>query len=227
MNDDNLLKALALYEEKWLASYPSDEELARMYTLSPRFERQMARWLSRQRKPYYPYVNKAWKRTLIAATVALLLFAASMSVSAIRQPVVRFMVEVYEKCSSLFYQEKQEIGEEANYRPTYLPEGFSLISENLLDAVVILRYENAEGKSVVFRQYPLRSYELQINTEGLQYEDILIGAEQGVFYTNKGWNNLAWNDGSYAFILIAEIDKQDMLRIAESVDIAEQCGIRK
>lgn len=221
MSYDNLARALALYEEEWLASLPSEEELARMYTFSPRFERRMARLFSRQGKPYYPYINRAWKRALLAAIIAMMLFVASMSVSAIRGPVIRFVIEIYEKFSSLFYQAENEITQGIVYRPTYLPEGFKPAGDESIGIISIQRYENAEGREVIFRQYPLRKFELQADTEGILLEEIMVNRHQGVFYQNNGWNNLMWSDERCTFTLVAQIDKSDMIKIAESVKTAE------
>ena len=220
-NDENLRKALALYEKEWLASLPSDEELEGMYTMSPRFMRRMARLFSRQSKPYYPYVNRAWKRALIAAVLALLLFAASMSVSAIREPVLRFVIEVYEKFASLFFDTEHVIIERVDYRPTNLPEGYSLKEEELLELVAIVHYENAEGSVISFRQYPLRRVEIQANTEGVAFDEIEINGSVGILYQNKGVNNLVWSEGPNSFWLIANLNKADMTNIALSVQKIE------
>jgi len=220
-NDDNLREALALYEKEWLASLPSDEELEGMYTMSPRFMRRMARLFSRQSKPYYPYVNRAWKRALIAAVLALLLFAASMSVSAIREPVIRFVIEVYEKFSSLFYKTQDEIEIGAIYSPTYLPKGFIHAGSELVGIVSIQRYENTEGAEITFRQYPLREFEMQGDTEGLTLEEVAVNEYEGVYYQKNSWSTLVWSDEKYTFTLVAKIDKFNLIKIAQSVEIVE------
>ena len=221
INYDNLARALALYEEEWLAALPSEAELERMYTFSPRFERRMARLFSRQRKPYYPYIDRAWKRALLAAAISLLILAAGMSASAIREPILRFVIVICEKFSSLFYHSENEIEKEIAYRPAYLPEGFAHTGSETIGVVSIQRYENAEGAVITFRQYPLRKFEIQADTEGAPLEEILINGHQGIFYQNKDWNTLMWSDNGYTFTVVARIDKTTMEKIANSIETAD------
>jgi len=221
LNYDNLKEALALYNAEWLASLPSEEEAARMYTPSLRFLRRMERLFSRQRKPYYIYVNRPWKRALLTAIVALMLFGASMSVSAVREPVIHFIVVVYEKFTALLFQTEQKIDESVFYRPAYLPEGFTLAKEETTKVVMSLYYENAEGAEILFRQYPLHSPEVLVDTEGVAVEDANINGHQGVFYRNKNYSDLIWSTGKHTFLLSADLDKSSMARIAKSVHTAE------
>ena len=220
MNYDNLKQALALYEEEWLASLPSEEEAARMYAPSPRFMRRMERLFLRQKKPYYIYVNRPWKKALLTVIITLMLFAASMSVGAIREPIIHFVIVVYEKFTALIFQTKQEIDEDIFYRPAYLPEGYVLAKEEMLGAVMILHYENTGGTEIVFRQYPLHHFKFQADTEGVAAEDTNINGHQGVFYHNKDCSDLIWSTGQHTFLISADLDKHTLVKIAESVYFA-------
>ena len=210
-----------MYEEEWLASLPTEEELARMYTFSPRFKRRMARLFAQQKKPYYNYINRPWKKALLAAVISLLFFAASMSVSAIRRPIIRFAIEIYEKFSSLFYSAENEIEQGIDYRPTYLPNGFTLKTEELIGVIAVQRYENVDGGVMLFRHYPWRAYEFQADTESTDLEDVELSGCQGVFYHNKGLGNLIWSVGDYSFWIVASLDKNTMIDIALSVKIVD------
>jgi len=220
MNDDILIQALALYEERWLASLPTEEELSQIYTFSLRFERRMARLFSQQKKPYYPYVNRAWKRAVLAAAIALMILGASMSVSAIREPVIRFIVKIYERFSSMLFVAEKEI-EEWLYRPSYLPDNYLLVYEEQFKWVIIQHYENTEGDEITLRQYRLTEFEFQVDTENVAIEDIEVKGQQGIFYRNKGWSNLVWSDGQFSFWLVARLHKEDMIKIALSVEFVD------
>jgi len=78
-------------------------------TFSAKFERKMERLLRAQRKPYYPLVNTNFKKAVLAmAVVFILMITTVFSVSALREPVIRFFVEVYEKFSQVFFHQPQE-----------------------------------------------------------------------------------------------------------------------
>jgi len=221
MTEGSLAQALALYEEQWITSLPSDEELDQLYTPSPRFERRMKRLFLHQQKPYYPYTNRAWKRVVLAMVLVLLLFAASMSVSAIREPIIRFVVEVYERFSSLFFQNAEDSDEWVTYRPTSLPKEFLFKSEELLAGITIQHYQNSVGAEIRLKQYQWSKVELQINTEGVARDDVEVNGNQGVFYHNAGVSNLIWSEGEYTFWLEANLTKSDLLGIAISVKKVE------
>ena len=98
-------------------------------SFSPTFERKMDRLIRAQRKPYYMMVNTRPKRALLSfAVVIILLITMIFSVSALREPVLRFIVEVYEKFSKVFYHQQEEeyfpATLEIYYSPTWLPEGY-------------------------------------------------------------------------------------------------------
>ena len=221
MNDERLIQALVLYEEQWLASLPSEEAAAQMYTLSPRFERRMARLFAQQKKPYYHYVNRTWKRAVLAVVITLMLFAASMSVSAIRKPIIDFVIRVYERFTSLFYHTTYESADRLIYRPTYLPNGFTLTQEEILSWETILQYENARGDAITCRQYPWHRFELQADTESTDFDEVEINGHIGVFFSNKGWNSLVWSEGENSFCLMSNIDKSTLIKIASSVEIVD------
>lgn len=67
------------------------------HTFSPTFEDRMNRLVRAQDKSYYRFVNTGAKRAVLAlAVVILLLITMVFSVSALREPVVQFIAEIYE-----------------------------------------------------------------------------------------------------------------------------------
>ena len=65
----------------------------------------MEKLLAKQRKPYWQYVNTAGKRAVACILVFIMIFASSMSISAFREPVVEFFVNVYERFVEIFCRE--------------------------------------------------------------------------------------------------------------------------
>ncbi len=58
-----------------------------------------------------------------------------------------------------------------------------------------------------------------IDTEETELETIAINGCEGFFYSNKGINNILWNDGYYGFIISSSIHKEEIIKIAESIKI--------
>jgi len=212
---------LRLYYDQWLATLPDEDDPAIAHTFSKRFERRMARLVARQRKPYYPIINRPWKRALLAAVIALLLIFAAMSVSAVRERVIAFFVEVYEFFSTVVVKNDPAIKavNDRAYLITELPEGFELRRSEHFDGNVRLEYWNQEGNGFFFRQYSPNAIQLTIDTENIGLEEIALKGVTGYYYGNKENGNLFWHDGDYTLWLTGDLDKEALVRAALSVRI--------
>jgi len=200
----------------------------RPVTFSPAFERKMNRLIRAQRQSYYPLINRTYKKALLAlAATFILLTTMVFSVSALREPVVRFLVEVYEKFSLVFYhQEAEETVElpatiETYYAPTWLPEGYTLNDEQTVDAILWFTqvYTDASGNEITFKQSVISSTTQIIDTENVQAVEVSVNENPGLSYANKGIQNLAWNDGQYGFRIFGPVTEADLLRMAASITV--------
>lgn len=122
------------------------------YTFSERFNKRMARLIKSQRKSYWVLVNTAAKRAAVVVVAILTLFTAAFSVKAIREPVIRFIKQVYETFTRYTYEGDMadEIAKE--YVLTYLPDGFEQTSKTENDVRRTMKYENTAGDYIVFSQ---------------------------------------------------------------------------
>lgn len=222
MSNEILKRAFIEAYERKFSNIPSDEEIAKTHTFSNKFESRM-RKLQKKSKIKYVYIfNIQFRRAAVMAVCVLIMFTASLSIEAVRTPIFNFCVSVYEKFSSVFFV-SDEGGElsapttlEVLYSPDNIPDDYILIEE-ITDIVSrILIYANADGDEVEFQQNIL-SIRMIIDTEGVTTEEILINANEGIFFSNKGINNILWYDNQYSYIVKGSIDKNSLLRIAESI----------
>jgi len=195
---------------------------------SPEFERKMNRLLRAQRKPYYPLVNTRPKRALLSfVVVIILLIVMVFSVSALREPVVRFIVEVYEKFSQVFFHQQEEAyfpaTLETYYSPTWLPNGYREDATKTIDAVFYFeqRFSDDSSNEIKFEQTVIASTLLQIDTEDVQPKPIVVNGNAGLFYSNKGVQHLLWNDGQYGFFISGPATEVELLRMAGSIQPLE------
>jgi len=198
-------------------------------TFSPKFERKMERLLRAYRKPYYPMVNTNFKKAALAMAVVLILMITTVfSVSALREPVIRFFVEVYEKFSHVFFHHKPEeqfpATLEVYYAPTWLPEGYKEDIDKALDAIFFCEmiYANGDSDELVFKQYTITSSELYIDTEDVQVHTVFVNGNEGIYFSNKEIQHLTWNDEQYGFSVSGPISEADLLRLAELIRAVEK-----
>ena len=57
---------------------------------------------------------------------------------------------------------------------------------------------------------------LAINTEKGTLENIKINGYEGVYIINNSANVMLWYDGVYTYRIFANLDKEEILKIAES-----------
>lgn len=95
---DNKLKlAFELYNQRMIENLPTDEELSKI-TFSETFETKMKKLLSLQKKSYYKLINTVGKRVvIIILTLIISLTVATFSVKALREAVIEFITETFEK----------------------------------------------------------------------------------------------------------------------------------
>lgn len=219
--DAKLKEALLLYMEERLAAFPSEEELERTVSFSPGFKRKMDKLIRQRRKPYYTLLNTTMKRAAAVILVVILSFSAAMSVEAIRTPVVRFFIEVYEKFSTVFFSAEEDSPsvidlENEVYLPSYLPEGFEVVSQFEDILFIHYEYENEDGHFIIYEQSVLDT-DLSINTEDIETEEIEILDFTGIYFENLGMHSLLWSNGEYIFMVTSDLKQEEIMRISESL----------
>jgi len=193
------------------------------YAPSVEFERNMERLIRVQRKPYYKYTNTRAKKALLALAAAFIIMIPTVfSVSALREPVVKFFVEVYELFSSVFFGgasiEAPPMTLAQIYLPEYIPEGYTLDESATIEMSrqAIFLYHGTDG-IIEYQQFLYDSAGFTINTEGIVHEEILVGEHAGVFYSNLGNQTILWTNSQYGFSLSGPVPKEELLAMALSL----------
>ena len=214
-----ILRALGEAMDRRVERIPATER-----TFSPAFEQRMNRLIRAQSKPYYRFVNTTPKKALLALAAAILLMITMMfSVAALREPVVRFIVEVYEKFSQVFIHQEEEAQFpamlEIYYTPAWLPEGYRENEDQMIDALIFCErtYVNENEDEIKFKQHTITTFVLHIDTEAVQAKPCLVNGKDGLYYSNKGIQNLIWNFEQYGFHVSGPVPEADLLRMAESL----------
>lgn len=224
-----IYEALDLYCIEFCKTLPTDEELSGI-TFSEEFERKMQKLINQQKKFYYYWFNTVGKRVAAIILVLLLsLTTITFSVKALREPVIRFIVETYEKFSSVVFvndRSENDIILETDdvilevLDPTYIPADYELESEYNDEIVHEKVYINSDQSATIAYMQRINDESIfQANTEGIVYENISIGKYQGVKYSNKGNNTVMFNTDDFIFVITGQIEASEIIKIAESIKI--------
>ena len=192
-------------------------------SFSPELEKNMARLLRSQRKPYRKLLDFPCKKVIAACLTGFILTGVLVSCTIIREPMVAFFTNVYEKFTEFFFSDDAQdaaskVIEEIRM-PTYVPEGYELVEEPILmgenDGIRIV-WKNQKETKIIFSQLLLGS-KTTIDTENSEIKVIDIETTISVMEKNNR-TFVFWNDNTYAYTLItSDISEDDIVKIVKSV----------
>ena len=195
------------------------------HEFSPKFEKKIEKLINRRRKPYFRMINTVGKR---AACIALAVFIASattvMSVDALRNAVFKFFSDLFGSTSTVkvVIDEQHPETIEDVYDITYDLSTFKIDSESNSEWYRRKAYVHG-NKTVVFYQYTQDMFDGSvINTEDADIKETEInGFPATYFLDNQGNYKIIWDNGEYVFTILANLPKEKVFAIAESVQKIE------
>ncbi len=126
------------------------------------------------------------RKRLLAGIVAvlILLSATAMAVPPVRSKIFEFVHEVYEQFTHIFFNGSENTADDTAFRqsvPTYIPEGFKLVDEDL-DGIVLLVYDKGTD-NISYEQIRIRDVSAHINTEGVKLEELEFQGFPAKYYS--------------------------------------------
>lgn len=188
------------------------------YTENYDFQKKLQVLINRQKHSYWKFTNTRAKKFVIAVATLIILLSSTMTVPAVRKPVVDFIIKTYHEFSSYFISgnvpnNTPETIEKVSY-PTYIPEGF-YETNKIADSVSNLTiWENKNGENLTLTQN-LLTVSSNINTENTTVDEIIIGEFEVTTFENNGRRLYLWNNEVYSFVL----DTSSHLNISEAEKI--------
>lgn len=217
--DEKLIMAFELYNKKLCESLPTDEELKHI-TFSDAFENKLQKLIAAQKKSYFYLINTVGKRVaIIIAAIIITLTATTFGVKAIRETVIEFITETFERFTkvSVVDDEPDTQPELVKVAPTYIPDGYIVQSENLLGEVYKIAYKNQDDKFIDYIQKFGYGTIHNVNTEDVKYENIHINYSEGIKYINNGINTVIFADETYMYTVCGKVSFDELIKMAESI----------
>jgi hypothetical protein len=193
-----------------------DEEI----TFSEKYKNAISKLMNNTRRSARSFSKKATV-ILVAVLTSLILM---MSVSAIREPIVNFLVDIYDNYINVTVDNKdnQESVIEAPLFPSYIAEGYTLDNVNDLESWVITRWKN-ESDNVIELWQVTNSDDLNIhmnNPEG-GYKSIVLQSDLNLYYYSRdGYYSFFWVDDKYFYSLTCP-DTIELSEIEKIIDSME------
>lgn len=212
------LNALSNVVSEQFAVIPREDEIKDM--ISVRFDRRMKKLVKQQKRFYWVFINTTAKRAAVLLLIILLLLISGLSVSAIRDPALRVIKEIYDTYIKYSFTEETVDSIKKEYAVHFIPEGFYQTNRQTdTTSFVMWEFSNEKNEVFTFAQRVLKGADLFVDNEGVTSETVKIGPITGDYYEKKGSKVLIWTTDDYVFVLstLADINKETMIKIAESV----------
>lgn len=211
----NAFREAASYEFREI---PRDDSQIQ-HEFSPEFERKIEKLIRKEKKFLWHFVNTASKRVAVIAAVFVMLLTTACSVEAIREPIVRFLIEVYESFTEYTFEGDKSDTITKEYQMSTVPEGFTQTDYFKEDAVIITTYENSDGDMIRFSQSITTDTNLFIDNESSVTKIIDVSGREVHLYIQDGLTSAIWLEDTYLFKVFCHGDfsEQSVIDIIETI----------
>ncbi len=218
---DNTLRSLLI--DAALAE--AEESEGKEYSPTDRFKLALNKALkSRGFDPFYTFFAIKRRRALaiIAAVAAAL--ALTMSVTAIRERVVNFFVEMFDTYAVITTDKTVDYPKtiEERYAPSYIPDGFTEKSIIVKSRHIDVTMSNENDDEIYISQF-VQGVETFIDAER-RVESINVFKENdGVYWESVGLRSIYFEYNKYFFTIETryDISEEELIKIAKSLEKTE------
>ena len=225
MNNDALGNALESVLDD--AAHAVDAEIGSMLQepaediqFSPESQRRMKALFRRERRKLR--VKKLRRFSKWAACILLAVVVTSgVTVFSVRGLRVRFLNFILEtgapNTDYSFGDDGDQSYSDDEIALEYIPEGFKLELNNSTDKTVYLQFTNKDYYfDIIVNRIDGRT---SMDTENGIAETIDVNGVDGVYTSNENINSLIWHNDDYSFRVIGNIQKEELIKIANNVKI--------
>ena len=215
----------AFYEyvdEKLESNYYNSEE----FKTSAKFEKSIKRMIKNKGNIYYRLTFTRGRILLCACIMIFIILISLFSVSAFREAISNFIIEHFSNHNSITYSESSEIKKypsklEKLYELSYIPKGYTLADKSIIDNDATYTYLG-DKKAIVFMQHTKDGWGVSVDNEKSKATvETIDGQDYYINYSNELGSTIIWDNGEYLFTLSAELPKETMLNMCNSLKIKE------
>ena len=203
----NLEQAVALDMEKWLQKLPEE---APAYAFSEKYKKFRVKLFDKMRGEKY---HRFTKRATVAIIVAAILFA--MAVATLAATVGKdFILKHFNGYAEVEVIDSENAVNVDSLTIGYIPDGFIKTDEFISDSTTTYSYSKSDKWFTVTK---VKLDSGMTFDEEKRIEKITVNNVEYLYSYSSDANNFLWNNGRYSFNLIGNLDKDLLLKIADSV----------
>lgn len=219
-DNETMIKALSdVYSDKteeYLDSLSDDG-----YEYSEKYDRKIKKIIKAKRKPHSIFMSNALKYGVCAAASIIVLTASVITVSAFREPIHDFIVNIFSDnlkvTASDVGNAPTEITE--HYEIGSIPEGFELVFQTSERELASTSYRNNDDY-IYFGQYTKNSYK-DIDFESYEFYLDENKQEYIISEFKEGELCVIWDNGDYILHINSNLTREEILELCKSVRVRE------
>lgn len=185
--------------------------------------REMAKLIKRQRRPYFKLISTAGRRAACIIVAFIVMFASALSVKAIREAFFDFITSIFSDHNVVTTESGTDKGYPTNIEEEYyiseLPDGFEEMDKGKTDNSIDISYFRND-EYVFFTQYTKTAYEQTYDNERSEFNEYMDSdGKQYMVITNKSGITYIWDNGRYIFEVTSNLDKEYVLKLCKSTKL--------
>lgn len=198
---------------------PRDDSLIQ-HEFSPEFERKIEKLIRKEKTFFWHFVNTASKRVAVIAVVLVMLFTTACSVEAIREPIVRFLIEVYESFTEYTFEGEKSDTITKEYKMSIIPEGFTQTNYTEDDTGITTTYENDQGDMIRFAQLVTNDTNLSIDAEKGETTIVDISGREVYLYQMDNLIYAMWIEETNLLEIVCRgtFTEENVIEIIENIN---------
>ena len=199
---------------------PNEEDIK--YEFSEKFNKKMKKLLRKAEHKDIHRSAKISKRIIAVAAAIVIILAGLMSVSAIREPVVNFVLEFFE--DHIDFGFSGDVSQEIEYEYGFseIPEGFDLVNKISDYDIKYTKFKNEKsGDELILKQTITDQKSISVDNEhGISTTNFINGMEVYIYeHENGNYIQANWIKESYSMFLVyyGDIEKDDFIELIKLI----------
>lgn len=173
---------------------------------------------------------KRWRKSFVLAAVIITVVLSTFTAVAAHDKIADFFITIYEKYTSIVFSmngKSSELPDDTSVEPSdgatvynlpsYIPDGYMQTELEMYGEHAFVIYTNSSKDDLIFEANDPDNLQITIDSENTKGENVMIGQFNGFFYDNKGVQNLVWQDTNCVYMIMGQIGKEEMVKMAESM----------
>lgn len=198
---------------------PSEDELKAHYSFTPEFKKKINDLIAKTDRRYVSVAGFKLRRAVVALVAALLMLTGCMSFKAVREPIVKFFAQTYEKGTDITFEGTEYMNpDDFEYKMPVPPEGYFIVEEEKYGGLYDVKFKNINGDIIYYTQLNPDGATVMLNTENADVSYIDINGHEAMKIENGyAGNIIAWCDGIYYYEFIGTCDMGTLEKTAKTI----------